>query len=249
MLYPAKPHLCREREQLHSIPIPVRDNVSDRWCGIPHGEFADLIVRQAEGLGLIIEKEQWQINPDAADLFGSLDFKLGSTWVGPDYEAPEGMGFSFGVRHSNKSRYAATIVSGAHVFVCANGMITGETAVSRRHTTNMRHDLPFLIHCGIEKAIHTLGTGLVADVKELRERDLSRWEADDLLLKAGREGVVSWSQLGKVDKLWREPPHPEFEDRNAWSFYNAFTEVAKDFTARHQMDTIRDARKLCLSTN
>jgi hypothetical protein len=26
---------------------------------------------------------------------------------------------------------------------------------------------------------------------------------------------------------WRRPKHPEFADRNAWSLFNAFTEVQK----------------------
>jgi hypothetical protein len=34
--------------------------------------------------------------------------------------------------------------------------------------------------------------------------------------------------LPDVIRQWRNPSHPEFQERTAWSLLNAFTEVLKD---------------------
>lgn len=246
MLYPAKEQFVRTREQLQDVQIPERIDVSDRWAGLGHGDLANLLVTESRNLGLEITGEQWQVNPDEADLFGAIDIRATDRYQGGRVMAPEGLTMSLGIRHSNKSRFSIQLVAGATVFVCSNGMFCGDFVLRRKHTTNAHYQLPGLMRESIQNAVAMLSNRLFKDVGIMRGTEMPQRTAEHLLVEAGRTGVMAWSQLGKVDKEWRNPSHPEFKDRSAWSFYNAFTEVAKDFSARQQMDTIRDAKSLIL---
>lgn len=246
MLYPAKEQFVRTREQLQDVQIPERLDVSDRWAGLGHGDLANLLVTESRNLGLEITGEEWQVNPDEADLFGAINIKAPMGYRDGPVDAPDGLTMSLGIRHSNKSRFSIQLVAGATVFVCSNGMFCGDFVLRRKHTTNAHYQLPGLMRGAIRDAVAMLNRSLFSDVNRMRDTEVTSRQAEHLLVEAGRTGVMAWSQLGKVDKEWRNPSHPEFKDRSAWSFYNAFTEVAKDFSARQQMDTIRDAKSLIL---
>ena len=56
-------------------------------------------------------------------------------------------------------------------------------------------------------------------------------------MQAVRAKAFPASKLPRVIHEWDFPSHEEFEDRNAWSLLNAFTEVNKGRGASAQMDT------------
>ena len=51
--------------------------------------------------------------------------------------------------------------------------------------------------------------------------------AHDLTIRAVDCAAITTSQIPDVLREWRTPSHAEFEPRNAWSLFNAFTEVHK----------------------
>ena len=57
---------------------------------------------------------------------------------------------------------------------------------------------------------------------------MSDAHAHDTLVRAMEARVVPVTKLPAVLKQWREPNHPEFKERTAWSLFNSFTEVLKD---------------------
>jgi len=57
--------------------------------------------------------------------------------------------------------------------------------------------------------------------------ELSDAQASHFILSAYRRGIISTLQLPGVCKEWEEPSHDDFKPRNAWSLFNAFTEVLK----------------------
>ena len=76
--------------------------------------------------------------------------------------------------------------------------------------------------------------------------DTQGGDVDHALVEAGRRRLFPWSKLGRVERLWREPPHPEFRERTGWSLLNAFTDVAKRFSMAREMRVIDDLRRLVL---
>ena len=51
--------------------------------------------------------------------------------------------------------------------------------------------------------------------------------SDELFGSAMRNEAIPPSKLKRVFDEWDEPKHDEFKPRNAWSMFNAFTEVMK----------------------
>lgn len=49
----------------------------------------------------------------------------------------------------------------------------------------------------------------------------------ELVIKATDCGAITPSQIPDVLKEWRTPTHEDFQPRNAWSLFNAATEVMK----------------------
>ena len=228
--------------QLSTIPVPpvapwASRAVHSRWRPIQHGELAQTILEQADALGLEVHRHSWQTSgPGDTELFGSLDFSRN-----PCLDVPDGMLFSLGVRHSNAGRYALTLVTGARVIVCTNGMLVGEQVLSRRHTEDL--DLLATVRRGLEASV-AQADRVGAWVTRLTSTALTDPQADRLMMAAARCRVLSWSALHHVDRAWRRPPHEVFEARNAWSLYNAFTEVARERSPAVQLKAFRGLHRL-----
>ena len=72
-----------------------------------------------------------------------------------------------------------------------------------------------------------------------RDTELTQSQADELLALSFRNGCVPGSKLQKVVNEWEEPKHEEFQPRNAWSMFNAFTEVHKESPSQLPNRSIR----------
>jgi hypothetical protein len=51
--------------------------------------------------------------------------------------------------------------------------------------------------------------------------------AHDLIIRSTDVCAATPRQIPAILQQWREPQHQEFEPRNVWSLFNAFTQVAK----------------------
>lgn len=229
-------------EKLSAIPVPSVAPWSDRtrqsrWQPIQHGELAGTLLDEIEGHGLQVHRHTWETSgPGDTDLFGTVDV-LGDG----GFHLPEGLCFSIGVRHSNAGRYALTLVTGARVMVCSNGVLVGERVLSRRHTDDL--DLRSVVRVGVSDAVSQASS--VGDwIEHLQGTRLSSAHADRLMMEAARRKVLPWSSLRRVDEAWRQPPHPVFGARNAWSLYNAFTEAARERRPAVQLRALRGLRIL-----
>ena len=83
----------------------------------------------------------------------------------------------------------------------------------------------------IASAVAGLGQYREAEAKRielLRTTELSADRANSLILQAFEGGILGARPLPDVIQQWRQPKHPEFQERTAWSLLNAFTEVLKD---------------------
>ena len=131
-----------------------------------------------------------------------------------------------GLRNSHVQKYPAGLVVGSWVFVCDNLAFSGEVSVTRKHTTNIRRDLQGLV----SKAVGFLSERWLDQetrINAYRDYNVTNVRAHDLIIKALDARVITTQQVVKVLQEWREPQHEEFQARNAWSFFNSFTEVLK----------------------
>lgn len=135
-------------------------------------------------------------------------------------------GWIVGLRNSQDQSYAAGLVAGTRVFVCDNLAFSGEVRISRKHTKFAYRDLRHLT----ARAVGQLGQRFQAldqRVDAYRSTVVPDWQAHDITIRAVDCAAITPAQIPDVLKEWRSPAHLAFEPRNAWSLFNAFTEVHK----------------------
>lgn len=224
------------REKLARIPITPRGERSERWKGVQHGELANAVVAGATEFGLKVISESWTTAKAGAHLYGKLIVRSSILSL------PKGLDAALGVRHANDGAYALQFIAGAEVLACSNGMVATiyTPGMSRRHTKGVV--LAETIKLGLQKFVEGIKTVLAKEVKLLQGLTLSDDRANRILIAAGRASLVPWSSVGKVEACWREPKHEDFKPRTAWSLFNAFTEIAKEFPPHRQIRILQDAK-------
>lgn len=204
------------REQLEKVELVRPDNAGAYWQGVPHHRLVDTIASEVEHRGIEIKNEEWHLFGNNARLVGKMDL------VVPNAILPEGMTFSLGILHGNDLSHALRFAVGACVFVCSNGIVTGDFIVKKRHTLNF--DLDDVVCEGIDRYMEEVNQ-LDGFVRHLKETPMLAAETDRVLMEAGRQKLLPWSRIGNVDREFREPIFSDFgkHRKDAWGLYNAFT--------------------------
>jgi len=250
--------IAQTRAQLHEVPVPPRTDVGRLWEGVNHGVLADTIVNYCTKVGLSIQSEGWYTNPNGSALFGAIDLDTSNTDFHLNIPGSPAT-FSLGVRHDNLGRYAISFAVGARIAVCANGMFSGDFVLKHRHlkpNTYTQSKTPELSPEDLSRLYleETVAEGVENYLQELdsvqllavgmQQVPMDDRDASYAIMKAGERGIFKWRHLEDVYHLWTNPPHPEFEPRTLFSAYNAFTEVAKNFSPAVQFNTLKKLRSL-----
>tara|TARA_Y100000310_G_C20534260_1_gene740044 strand:+ start:80 stop:955 length:876 start_codon:yes stop_codon:yes gene_type:complete len=221
------------------VTDPVRRaSVGNRWKPIHHLSLLDEITDAVEARGLKIEKESYQLSKDGHDLFGFMRFDPSTAPSMPDVAGAGGITPTLGFRHSNMQRFRLLGVHAEEVFICANGIISGDFLFGFKSTTGNVERLAV----GIEEGMCTW-EAQAEDAKRLIEflssESITSDQADQLLMEGMRRKVYAPNQLGKIDAQYRaylddgHAHHAAFGARNLWSLTNAVTEVAKAWPVRN----------------
>ena len=204
------------REQLFEVATP---RATETWFPLAHRDLVTEVQSQLTGAGFEIDSALHALSHEGARYFGILQVRLRERG-GSDY------GWVVGLRNSHDKTYPAGLVAGTRVFVCDNLAFTGEVKLSRKHTRHAARDLKHLTARAVGKLgdrFHQLDERITA----YRAKRIGDPAAHDLVIRAVDCKAITPSQIPRVLKVWRKPLYPDFEDRNAWSLFNAFTEVHK----------------------
>ncbi len=204
-----------EREEVQEVETPF---ATETWTPIPHIDLICRVERTLRINGLEIGTQAHSLSHDGNRYFGLMEIqRSGSeddyTWV-------------LGLRNSHDKTFPAGIVAGMTVFVCDNLSFSGEVKLARKHTRFIIRDLPMLVQSAVGRLMnrwHHQDERLVA----YRESPLDDKTAHDLVIRSTDVGVCPNQLIPRVLREWREPRHSEFEERNIWSLFNAFTEALK----------------------
>ena len=179
---------------------------------IPHFRIIDLIKGTLTMYGHEVTEEHHGVTPDGQRYFGLLSLR--STYTG--YED------TVGIRNSHDRSFPVGIGFGSRVFVCDNMAFMADQVIKRRHTANLKRDLPGIVGELIEPlALH----------REQQHRTLQRYQgtmltdgqADHAILQLYREGVINIQRVPDVLAEWDRPSFPDLDERNAWRLFNAVT--------------------------
>jgi hypothetical protein len=212
------------KADLAAVAVPEE---TDSYVPVPYSRFVEEVEIHAPRLGLVIESSAFALARGGQQMFGVLNL-----------QAPGSEGdytLALGLRNSYDHSFSLGLVAGVRVFICDNLAFSGEFVLNRKHTANVFRDLPDLVY------------RLLAQVGPFRERqdreialwkrhDLLPWMAHHLMIEAVQADAIPVSRLPHVIEAWEKPKHEAFEARNAWSLYNAFTEVQKSRSPRAQIE-------------
>lgn len=116
-----------------------------------------------------------------------------------------------------------------------NLAMAGELVVMRRHTGGIIEELRDQLVLTFHRA-HQTWDSLVEDRRRMQAFELTDDQAHGIIGRAFGRGLMEPRQFIRVSREWRRPRHAEFEPRNLWSLYNAFTEVYKGLPIHHVME-------------
>jgi hypothetical protein len=219
------------KADLAAVPVP---DPTDSYVPVPYERFLEEVELHVPRFGLDITEARYALAHSGTQMFAVLSCRNGSG--NADYL------LAIGLRNSYDHSIAVGIVAGTHVFCCDNLAFSGEVAMRRKHTVNVFRDLPDLIYRMLSQ-VSSMRERLEHETAAMKNRELAKPDAHHLMVEAVRGGALPASKLPKIIEHWERPKYAEFAERNAWSLYNAFTEVQKCRSPRAQIeDTLRLTR-------
>jgi hypothetical protein len=229
-----------EYNDLLSIPLPEETST---YKPVAHYDLANNVMKIGEDLlkDYSFHEAQHAITKDGKRYFAvftynnrdALSTRRGESepWVNE-----EPLKYNIAIRNSYDKSMSIGVAMGATVFVCDNLALTGDIHIMRKHTQNVLQDLEEMLITNIYRSQNNF-MDIVKDAvkfKEMRLNDDDAYEFIGLLLG---HGVLRPRQVSKTLKHWKNSPYEEFEDRNAWSLYNAVTSSLKSTPPNRIMES------------
>lgn len=202
-------------EELERVPCPPP---TDTWFPIPHIAVLNTVSEQLTGAGFAIDRMELALSRDDARFFGTMRLKNRIN----EYAA-----LTVGVRSSMDKSFPIGLCMGSTCFVCDNLAFSSEIVIARRHTKH-GSDRFAEATCKAVLNLNAYQISAAQRITAMEAWELSPQAADSLLLRSFETGIVSSRLLPDVIKEWRNPRHPEFRPRTAFSMLNSFTEVFKE---------------------
>lgn len=109
-----------------------------------------------------------------------------------------------GLRNANDKGFAAAICIGNQMMVCENLCFSSEEKLARRHTTNIKRDLPNTIASAIARIV-TRWSEMSTRIGLYKDHELSEAEASELAVHLVDNASLPKQKLYDVIDLWRNP--------------------------------------------
>lgn len=192
---------------------------TETWYPLPHADLIEEVETQLLSAGFSLSSESHALSHEGSRYFGLFEVTT------PD-RGDRDYTWTVGIRNSHDKTYPAGLVAGTKVFVCDNLSFSGEVRISRKHTKFAARDLRHLTARAVGQLgdrFHQVDTRIAA----YRSQPLTDTKAHDIVIRAIDCRAITPTQLVDVLEEWRKPSHTDFHPRNAWSLFNACTEVMK----------------------
>jgi len=212
-----------------ALPEPTATHVP-----IPHFRVVDLVAHALGYYGHQVTDQHFGITPDGARFFGVLCLK--SPYTGYDDMV--------GLRNSHDKKFPVGISFGSRVFVCDNLAFAGDHVIKRKHTLNLKRDLPGLIG-EIVEPLATHREAQKVKIDRYQATDVADERADHAIMEMFRQEIIGVQRIADVHEQWQRPAH-DWGGKTGWRLFNAATfaltgKVAENPKATADLHTIIDA--------
>jgi hypothetical protein len=227
---PAKTEFTTE-QRIRAAGLP---NHGKTYTVIPHGYVIDETRKELQAAGFHIDKEIYKTNLDGQVAQGIYHLNHGT-------DSDMGLMFAWSNSYNKMMRFKCAV--GAQVFICMNGVVSGDLSnYSRKHTGNALQEATGTIRHQIANA-RTFYDQLVKDKELLKGITLTKSQqaaiVGQLLIE---QDVLTLSQVGIVKRELETPSHSYNSPADsAWTLYNHVTLALKD---SHPMSYLNDHQKL-----
>ena len=227
---PAKTEFTTE-QRIRSANLPTHGKT---YTVIPHGYVIDETRRELQAAGFHIQKEVYKTNLDGQVAQGIYHLNYGS-------DSEMGLMFAWSNSYNKMMKFKCAV--GAQVFICMNGVVSGDISnYSRKHTGNALQEATDTIKHQISNA-RTYYDQLVKDKDMLKNIILTKGQqaaiVGQLLIE---QDVLTLSQVGIVKREIETPTYTYNSTADsAWTLYNHITLALKD---SHPMSYLNDHQKL-----
>lgn len=209
---------------LINAPLP---NHGQSYTVISHHDVINNTQSMLTSAGFTIEKEFYRANADAKVAQGIYHIKKSSSDGLINVEDEIGMMFAWQNSYDKTTRFQCAI--GAHVFVCANGMIAGDMMnFKRKHTGSADFDIKTQIGEQIKNAENYFKR-IIIDKDNMKQIKLNKKQQSEILgrLYVEKE-ILDVSQMSCVkSEINKSSFNYNCDADNAWVFYNHVTHALK----------------------
>ena len=203
------------RSDLMQIPMPIQTR---SYKPVSHVHIAELIADEAYNRNYSIASEEYGLSKDGQKMFGLFKFHHNNH---PEHTR------CLGFRNSYDKTLAVGLTVGLSVLVCDNLCFGGETTINRKHTSGIE------IEELIPEAFNSLSgqfQRLEENVEKLKYDYMPISSAKLKIVKAAEEKAIPSCDILSVLQEYKSPKYEDFSNKNSWSLYNAFTEIAKKYS-------------------
>ena len=216
------------------IRASVLPNHGKTYTVIPHGYIIDETRKELQAAGFEVSKEIYKTNLNGEVAQGIYHLNYGND---------QDMGLMFAWSNSYNKMMKFKCAVGAQVFICMNGVVSGDLSnYARKHTGNALQEATDTIRHQIANA-KGFYDQLVKDKDMLKDITLTKSQqaaiVGQLLIE---QDILTLSQVGIVKRELETPTHTyNAPADSAWTLYNHITLALKD---SHPMSYLSDHQKL-----
>jgi len=220
------------KERALRAPLPARTNT---YSPVSHAEIIEAIRTNTVANSLAIVRDRMYANTLGTRVTGFFDVEDGT-----DFGNVHGLKMMFGYRNSYDKSMSVAFVAGGSVWICGNGLISGDLmAFKRKHTGTVAEELNDKIQIGVDR-MRSDFVRLNMEVDVMKNYSLTpRQKAEVLGVMYFENNLVTPTQLSVIKNELTNSEH--FKEDNAWSLYNNVSESLKK---SHPVDIIQDHIKL-----
>ena len=204
---------------IDSVPVPLGN---DSYTSVAHRDLIHLLTGTFVEQGYDLERPQHQIHKKFPR-FASV-FSVSGNGLPKDVA----LDWMVGVLNSYDKSRSVTLLFGARVFVCSNGMVVADHKIRTRHTLNVWDRLPLMI----AQAVGVFGSTVeAANKRNNRLKEFlvpSSRDIDAFAVEVCRKGLLPASKAVEYANEIQKPSYDYGVPVNsAWNIHNAFTHISK----------------------
>jgi hypothetical protein len=240
-------------EQAFAIPVPEKTRT---YAPVGNKALWNMLNIEANKRGLELGIPEIGIAHKGQRMFGSVPI------TNQDHLDGE-VQLMLGFRNSYDRTMSVGVCFGSKVFVCSNMCFTGYTSegedalglVTHRHQADVWAGLEDRLNSAMNK-FEVFKSYQDDFYNRLKENKLTDADAHHLIIQSVRSEAITAKDCMTVANEWalqangptnqaeEDNYHPEFADRSAWSLFNAYTEVHKDFQAKSPVNASKRSIKM-----